>query len=271
MNGLPEHSTSVNRSVNYTDISWIQRGHSFLTDSLNWAWVLVTIAWGLLLFVASTGQWHLFHWHELADRSTPFTLKLLIALATWQVMTIAMMLPSTLPFARLFVKVSNSQTNPHLVLLTFLAAYLSVWTGFALIAFAADWGLHLLLQHNLHDSPDLILSIALLIAGLFQFSPLKEQCLHACRHPYSFLTHHYQRGTIAAWQLGIRHGLYCLGCCWALMLVMVSVGVGHWLWMLGLTGVMTVERVWKHGRSLVPAVGVSLIGLGVWIMVGGNW
>lgn len=181
-----------------------------------------------------------------------------------------MMLPSTLPFARLFVKVSNSQTHRHLVLLAFLVAYLGVWTGFALIAFVADLGLHLLMQHKLHDSPDLILSIALLIAGLFQFSPLKEQCLHACRHPYSFLTHHYQRGTIAAWQLGIRHGLYCLGCCWALMLVMVSVGVGHGLWMLGLTGVMTLERVWKHGRSLVPIVGIGLIGMGGWMMVMGN-
>lgn len=278
MNGLPEPSISANSSANKTANSpenfkittWIQRKRSSLADPLNWAWVLVTVAWGLLLFVAFTGQEHLFHWHGLAERSTPFAFKLLIALAAWQVMTIAMMLPSTLPFARLFVKISSSQTRHHLVLLAFLVAYLSVWTGFALVAFVADWGLHLLMQHKLHDSPDLILSITLLIAGLFQFSPLKEQCLHACRHPYSFLTHHYQRGTIAAWQLGIRHGLYCLGCCWALMLVMVSVGVGHWLWMLGLTGVMTLERVWKHGRSVVPIVGASLIGIGVWMMVMGN-
>ncbi|HEY9696027.1 MAG TPA: DUF2182 domain-containing protein [Trichocoleus sp.] len=259
MNELPENSMAT---------SWMQSGRSLFADPLNWAWVLVAAAWGVLLLLAFTGQWHLFHLNGLATYfSISFALKLLIFLAAWQVMTIAMMLPSTLPFARLFIKVSSSQTNHHLVLLAFLAAYLAVWTGFALIAFVGDLGLQLLGQHKFHHQSDLILPIALIAAGLFQFSPLKEQCLYACRHPYSFLTHHYQQGAIAAWKLGIRHGLYCLGCCWALMLVMVSVGAGHLVWMLALTGVMTLERSWKHGRSLVPVVGASLVGIGSWLMM----
>lgn len=249
-----------------------QSGRSFLTDPLNWAWLAVVTAWGFLLLLAFTGQWHLFHWDSTVEHASgPLVFKLLIFLAVWQIMTIAMMLPSTLPFARLFIKVSTSQTNYHLVLLTFLAAYLSIWTGFALVALVTDWGLHQMMSHTPHLLSDLALPIALLIAGLFQFSPLKEQCLHACRHPYSFLTHHYQRGTIAAWKLGLQHGLYCLGCCWALMLVMVSVGVGHVVWMLGLTGVMTLERVWKHGRSLVRLVGFSLIAASMGMMVWRAW
>jgi predicted metal-binding membrane protein len=111
----------------------------------------------------------------------------------------------------------------------------------------------------------------MVLAGGFQFSSLKEQCLNACRHPFSFLTHHYQRGLQAAWNLGIRHGLYCLGCCWALMLVMFAVGVGHFSWMIVLTVVMTLERTWNRGRDIVPVVGVAFLVWGVLVLLHPSW
>src|SRR5690606_29214040 len=111
----------------------------------------------------------------------------------------------------------------------------------------------------------------LLLAGGFQFSPLKEQCLSECRSPLGFLRRHYQRGLGAAWALGVRHGLFCLGCCWALMLVMFAVGVGSLVWMVGLTAVMVAEKTTRWGRRLAPVVGVALIALGLLAILRPTW
>ncbi len=220
-------------------------------------WGLVFLSWGLVLLAAVTGQEHLLHHERLfQDNSQPLLLKLIIFLVAWQVMTVAMMLPASLPLIQLFAKVTQAQQA--LVLPVFLAAYLAVWTGFALVTCLGDLGLHYLIDLLpwLAQRPWLISGATLLLAGAFQFSHLKEHCLKACRHPLSFLTHYYQRGLKAAWNLGIRHGLYCLGCCWALMLVMFGLGVGHLSWMLLLTGVMVVEKISPWSRVLVPVVGV---------------
>lgn len=245
-----------------------------LNNDLALAWGIVVIAWVLTILAAVMGQEHLLHHDALIEHHPlPLPLRLLLFLAAWQVMTAAMMLPSTLPMVRLFAKASREQPQPRLLLLIFLGAYAAVWTGFALIAFVGDIGLHQLVPHWkwLHQHPWIIAGSTLVLAGGFQFSGLKEQCLNACRHPFSFLTHHYQRGLQAAWNLGIRHGLYCLGCCWALMLVMFAVGVGHFTWMIVLTAVMTLERTWKRGRELVPVVGVAFLVWGVLVLLNPSW
>ena len=91
------------------------------------------------------------------------------------------------------------------------------------------------------------------MAGGFQFSPLKERCLRQCRSPFGFLHRHYRRGVGAAWGLGARHGLFCLGCCWAL------------------TGVMVVEKTARWGRRLGPAVGAALLVWGVLVLAHPGW
>lgn len=245
-----------------------------LNNDLLLVWAIVFLAWVLTILAAATGQDGWLHHEILVEHnSLSLLLKLLLFVAAWQVMTAAMMLPSTLPMVRLFAKASRGQSQPRLALLTFLAAYASVWTGFALIAFAGDIGLHQLMHHWqwLHHHPWIIAGSTLLLAGGFQFSSLKEQCLTACRHPFSFLTHHYQRGLKAAWNLGTRHGLHCLGCCWALMLVMFAVGVGHFTWMIVLTVVMTLERTWKRGRELSFVVGVAFLVWGVLVLLHPSW
>jgi predicted metal-binding membrane protein len=247
--------------------------HAFNND-LTLLWGIVLIAWVLTILVAAMGQDHFLHLNALIEHNPlPLLLKLLLFLAAWQVMTAAMMLPSTLPMVRLFAKASREQPQPRLALLTFLGAYAAVWTGFALIAFVGDIGLHELVHHWqwLHHRPWIIAGSTLVLAGGFQFSFLKEQCLNACRHPFSFLTHHYQRGLQAAWNLGTRHGLYCLGCCWALMLIMFAVGVGHFSWMIVLTVVMTLERTWKQGRQLSFVVGVAFLVWGVLVLLNPSW
>jgi len=248
--------------------------NNLLNNDLVLLWAVVFIAWVLTFFAAATGQEHWLHYKALSEHhSLSLPLKLLLFVAVWQVMTAAMMLPSTLPMVRLFAKASRGQSQPRLALLTFLLAYALIWTGFALLAFGGDMGLHELMQHWqwLHHHPWMIAGSTLMLAGGFQFSSLKEQCLTACRHPFSFLTHHYQRGVQAAWNLGLRHGLYCLGCCWALMLVMFAVGVGHFTWMIVLTVVMTLERTWKRGRELVPVVGVAFMVWGVLVLLHPTW
>lgn len=242
----------------------VARLHNFLKSDLALVWGLVFLAWALVFLATVTGQDYLHHDNLFESHSQPLLLKLLVFLSAWQVMTIAMMLPASLPLIRLFAKVS-SQAEQTLVLPVFLAAYLTIWTGFALFAFLGDLALHYPINSLRWRSqyPELLSSTTLILAGAFQFSSLKEHCLKACRHPLSFLTHHYQRGLLAAWNLGIHHGLYCLGCCWALMLVMFGVGVDHLTWMLVLTGVMVIEKTSRWSRILVPVVGAILI---VWGM-----
>jgi len=262
------------KSSNAGQLSVFSLLNNALNNELVILWAVVFFAWVLTLLAAATGQEHWLHNNAaIAQNSLPLPLKLLLFLAAWQVMTAAMMLPSTLPMVRLFARASQGQSQPRLALLTFLVAYALIWTGFALLAFLGDIGLHLLIIRSswLHHHPWMIAGTTLVLAGGFQFSSLKEQCLNACRHPYSFLTHHYQRGLYAAWSLGLRHGLYCLGCCWALMLVMFAMGLGHFTWMIVLTVVMTLERTWKRGRELVPVVGIAFLLWGVLVLFHPSW
>ena len=103
----------------------------------------------------------------------------------------------------------------------------------------------------------------LALAGGFQFSPLKERCLKQCRTPFSFFVRYYRKGSGAAWRLGLRHGMFCLGCCWALMLVMFGLGVGSLVSMAVLTGVMVVEKTFPGGQRLSPVIGIALLLLAV--------
>src|SRR5713101_9562731 len=103
----------------------------------------------------------------------------------------------------------------------------------------------------------------LALAGGFQFSPLKERCLKQCRTPFSFFVRYYRKGSGAAWRLGLCHGIFCLGCCWALMLVMFGLGVGSLVSMAVLTGVMVVEKTFPGGQRLSPVLGIALLLLAV--------
>jgi predicted metal-binding membrane protein len=95
------------------------------------------------------------------------------------------------------------------------------------------------------------------LAGVFQFSSMKDRCLDVCRRPAVYLHHHYRRGIGQAFRLGRGHGLFCLGCCWALMLVMFAVGMANLAWRAVLAGLMAYEKAGRHGRRLAPVTGVA--------------
>jgi len=175
----------------------------------------------------------------------------------------AMMLPSSLPLIWLFEAASRSQEHVVRVRRAFLAGYAAVWTGFGALAFLGDDGVHHTVDAVpwLSERPWLIGGSVLALAGAFQFSDLKDRCLSKCRHPAPYLLAHYRRGAGAAFRLGSGHGIFCLGCCWALMLVMFAAGVAVLWWMAALTAVMVYEKTGRHGRALTPVVGIALVAL----------
>jgi predicted metal-binding membrane protein len=251
----------------------VHRPRRGVPDGLLFGGVAAT-AWAVALLALATGRDVVLHHDALVGSGgLPSAGALLVFLLAWQVMTAAMMLPSSLPLLRLFARACAGQPHPRLARLAFVTAYFAIWTGFAVAALVADAGLHRLVHSWpwLHERPWLIAGTVLLLAGGFQFSPLKERCLWQCRSPFGFLQRHYRRGLRAAGTLGLRHGLFCLGCCWALMLTMFAVGVGQLAWMAGLTGVMVIEKTSRWGRRLTPVVGATLLIWGLLVLAHPAW
>jgi predicted metal-binding membrane protein len=226
-----------------------------------WPWILVIAAWGVALLATFTNRTYLInHEYLLEESRLPWPVALVIFIAVWQIMIMAMMLPSSMPTISLFARVSRGQQRSSMVMIAFLAGYIVIWTAFAVAAFTSDTFIHWLVGHWswLAAHPWLIGATTFALAGAFQFSPLKKRCLTACSSPIGFLARFYHRGVGPAWRLGLRHGMFCLGCCWLLMLIMFGVGVGSLVWMAALTGVMVVEKAVPGGRRLSPVIGVVL-------------
>jgi predicted metal-binding membrane protein len=181
----------------------------------------------------------------------------------WQVMIAAMMLPSSLPLVRLFAKASAGQPRPGAAMAGLLGGYALVWSAFGALALAFDLGVHAAVDASpwLHDHEWLIGGSVLVLAGAFQFTSLKDACLDKCRHPGQFMIRFYERGTSGGFRFGARHGLFCVGCCWALMLVMFAVGVASLVWMALLTALMVHEKTQPAGRRTVPVTGVALLAM----------
>src|SRR5262245_61307308 len=193
-------------------------------------------------------------------------LALTLYLAGWVLMTVAMMLPTTLPLLEVFRRLTAPRQDRARLLTLVVAGYLGVWLGFGILAHGTDWLLHEIVERSswLEANAWLIGTATLLVAGAFQFSRLKYRCLDKCRAPLSFVTQ-YWRGRHErrnAFLLGVHHGLFCVGCCWALMLLMFAVGVGNVAWMLILGAVMAVEKNMPWGRKLSAPLGVVLLAWG---------
>jgi predicted metal-binding membrane protein len=257
----------------------------WLWKDLNWVWVLVAIAWVLLFTIEHSHFQVVEHGHMTepmshssmqgeAGWSTTVQTNLHF-LANWQIMIVAMMLPSVLPVAKLFNQVSESASDRRSAQFFFILSYFTIWTAFALGLVAVSWFTPIVvhtithLQHQLEwhvPSSQTLHGWTLVAVGLFQFTPMKRNCLKGCRSAAMVIAQYYQPGAMGGWRLGTQHGLYCLGCCWALMASMVVVGMGNLKFMLVLTAVMTLERVWKYGQRVATVTGVGLITWGGWLI-----
>lgn len=200
------------------------------------------------------------HHHVLYSSGRPYWLAALLVLVAWQFMTAAMMLPSSLGFIRYYAATAARAPDFPLSLSLFVGAYFAVWTGFALVAFTGDMGLHRAVDSWpwLTAHAALIPAGTLALAAVYQFTPLKDACLKACRHPGMYLMRYYKRGALNGLRIGFGHAIYCLGCCWALMLVMFAAGVAHLAWMGVLAAIMFVEKATPGGNRIVAPVGAAL-------------
>jgi predicted metal-binding membrane protein len=221
---------------------------------------VIVAAWVVCVWVELAGVSTQLHHDALYHSGRPFWLAALIVLAAWQFMTAAMMLPSSLGFIRYYAATAARAPDFPPALVLFLGSYFAVWTAFALAAFTGDMQLHRMVDASpwLSAHASLIPAAVLALAALYQFSPLKDACLKACRHPGIYLMRHYRRGALNGLRLGFGHAVYCAGCCWALMLVMFAAGVAHLAWMGVLAAIMFVEKAMPAGNRIVVPVGAAL-------------
>jgi predicted metal-binding membrane protein len=232
--------------------------HRSLVALIAGAWVALAV-WG-----ASPYAWLLDH-DEIGAGDLPALLRLPAFVVGWTLMTIAMMLPGSLPLVNLFRRIVAPRANRAGLVVRLLLGYLAVWSLFGLLAYLGDLALHRLVASNASAasvaSAGGIAAAVVLMAGIYQFTPLKHLCLERCRSPYSFMAG-YWRGTRPGWdafRLGLRHGVFCVGCCWSLMLLMFALAGLNLAWMLALGAAMAFERSSTRGRRLTRPLGFVLI------------
>jgi predicted metal-binding membrane protein len=233
-------------------------------------YAVIGIAWLLAVGTAATGHAHALHHHTLIEHGPALWVAVLVFVLSWQVMIAAMMLPSSLPLVRLFTRASAAHPRARRARASLLAGYATVWTAFGVAAFVGDVFLHATVDRTpwLAAHQQVIGGGVLLLAGGFQFSAVKNRCLDVCRHPAAFLLPRYRSGAGAAFDLGVRHGVFCVGCCWALMLVSFAIGVANLAWMALFTALMVFEKTGRHGDRGVVPIGAALIGLGGLVLLG---
>jgi predicted metal-binding membrane protein len=182
--------------------------------------------------------------------------------AMWGVMMAAMMLPSALPMILTFVDISRRTGEPARAG-SFVAAYLLVWLAFSAVATAAQWVLQALDWVNpmIVSTSTWLTCTLLLTAGIYQFSPLKRLCLSSCRTPIVFLLGEWRPGVYGAFTMGTRHGLFCVGCCWALMALLFVGGVMNLAWIAALSIAVALEKLLPGSERLSVVLGVALIGI----------
>lgn len=233
----------------------------------------VAASWTLAIVAEASGTGEQLHHGSLIEGSLPVGAALLLFLLAWQGMTASMMLPSSLPLVRLFFRTATAQPRSIAAKGAFLGGYAAVWSIFGASAFLGDVAVHRFVDATplLTARPWLIAGPTLMLAGAFQFSSLKQACLEQCRHPAAFLLPRYRRGAKAAFRLGRQHGVFCLGCCWALMLIGFAAGVANLWWMAALTAVMVVEKAIPGGNRIVAPVGLLLLALGAVVTIHPVW
>lgn len=189
----------------------------------------------------------------------------------WTVMTFAMMLPTSLPLITMFRKMTVKRSDSAFLVTLLIAGYIAIWAAFGVAAHIGDIMLHETVNHWhwLEDHSQIIVGGTVLVAGVYQFTPLKYQCLDKCRSPMSFITEHWtgKDQQVESLRLGLHHGLFCVGCCWSLMLLMFAVGTGSVGWMLALGAIMAIEKNMPWGKKISMPLGGALIGLGIALII----
>jgi predicted metal-binding membrane protein len=244
-------------------IEWVARHDRLVVVAALGA--VAVLAWGFLL--AGTGM-------EMPDaRAGEHTTdagsrgRLLPVLLMWAVMMVAMMLPSAAPTILLFAALTRTRATawPLPPTAGFVAGYVLLWSVFSLVATFA----HVTLEHAvlvssaMRTTTSVLTGLLLVAAGVYQWTPLKHACLRNCRSPIHFVTRHWRAGLGGAFRLGLFHGAYCVGCCWALMGLLFVGGVMNVAWVAALAVFVLLEKTTFLGTRVGRAVsGVGLVAAG---------
>lgn len=190
-----------------------------------------------------------------------------LMLAMWAVMMVAMMLPSAAPTVLLFATLERRrrQASPFGATALFTAAYVVVWSAFSIAATFLQWTLDrlTLLSPAMATTSGLTAGAVLVAAGAYQFTPLKQACLRSCRSPLEFISRYWNSGPFGT---GLRHGVYCVGCCWMVMLLLFVVGIMNLIWVAVIAAFILAEKVAPRGAWLGYGVGTVLIAWGFWTL-----
>jgi predicted metal-binding membrane protein len=185
----------------------------------------------------------------------------------WVTMMAAMMLPSVAPMVMTFARINETRQKAPGGTIVFLAGYLLAWTLYGLLAY----GVYRLAKHLApgffawDNAGRWLAGGALIAAGLYELTPLKHFCLRHCRGPMHFVLGGWRDGATGALRMGVEHGLYCVGCCWGLMLVLFALGVMNVVWMVAVAILIFAQKLVPHGERLPTVFAVAFIGLGVWV------
>ena len=191
----------------------------------------------------------------------------------WVVMMIGMMMPSAAPMILIYARVGRQaavQGKPFAASGWFAGGYLLAWTTFSLVATSAQWALEraALLTPMMESASYGLGAAVLILAGIYQWTPLKESCLSHCRSPLLFIQQHggFRREPFGALSLGFRHGIYCIGCCWALMALLFVGGVMNLYWIAVLAILVLLEKIVPFGRHVARIAGLCFIVSGAWLL-----
>jgi predicted metal-binding membrane protein len=196
---------------------------------------------------------------------------LVLVFLMWAIMMVAMMAPAASPVILLFAEINRRRNATHGPLIAtgqFLLGYLTAWTGFSLLATLAQWALltAALVSPMMESTSKVLGAMLLLAAGFFQFSRLKYACLAHCRSPLGFFATEWRTDSCAAFSMGLKHGAYCLGCCWALMGLLFAFGVMNLLWVAAISAFVLLEKISARAHLVSRISGFLLIGWAVWVV-----
>jgi predicted metal-binding membrane protein len=214
------------------------------------------VASGIALLVALS-WWFVTSGAGMAGMEPPFAALVLM----WWLMMVAMMLPSAAPAILLYGRVREQRRAGAAVVQPWIfgVGYLAVWLLFSIAAAGAQ---RMIAGPAMTLDSRISISALLIVAGLYQLSPLKSACLRQCRSPAEFLTRHWRAGATGAVRLGVLHGAYCVGCCWMLMALLFVGGVMNFAWIAALTLIVGIEKLVPRGDLIGRVAGVALVAWG---------
>ncbi|MBO9524021.1 MAG: DUF2182 domain-containing protein [Nocardioidaceae bacterium] len=224
----------------------------------------------VVLLGCSLAAWIVTVWYALDMPAAPGTMGLGVLgfVALWTVMMAAMMLPSIHPVVSLYLQRLRSEPSRRVRDLrtgALVAGYLTTWSVFGVVAFGLARAGGTLAERE-PTAATWVGAGALVAAGLYQFSPVKNLCLRHCRSPITLLLHYANvKGRTRDLQVGVRHGAFCVGCCWGLMVVLLVVGVMNLAWMAAIAAVVLVEKTWRYGPVFAKVLGVAIVAFALFV------